>query len=103
MGCRSEIRKNISRIRSRGSVVDPWQFGTNPDPGYLWLTDPALDPAIYVNDIEDDNKNFSFFSCFGPESVQFQFSCLLQVPYLHLIIRTNPGECIFFSKKYVKE
>jgi hypothetical protein len=31
------------------SVVDPWHFGTDPD------------PAIFVCDLQDDSKNFFYF------------------------------------------
>ncbi len=40
-----------SAMRFLSSIVDPWNFGTDPDPGdsYLWLMDP--DPAIFVSDL----------------------------------------------------
>jgi hypothetical protein len=37
------------RIRSRGSL-----------PLGLWLMDPAADPAIFVIDLQDANKNYFF-------------------------------------------
>ncbi len=36
-------------IRIRGSLP------------YLWLTDPVLDTANFVSDIQDGNKNYYFF------------------------------------------
>ncbi len=55
------------------SVADPGQFGMDPGPDpHLWLTDPipawdpALDPAIFVGDIQDGNKKlFPFLSFFA--------------------------------------
>ncbi len=41
------------------SVVDPWHFGTDPDPR-LWPVDP--DPVIFVLDIQDAKKNYFFLS-----------------------------------------
>ncbi len=41
-----------------GNVAYPWHFGTDPDPRirtYLWLTDPVLDPAIFISDLQDGN------------------------------------------------
>jgi hypothetical protein len=43
------------------SVGDPWHFGADPDP-HFWLMDPDPDPnpAIFVSDLQDVNKIFSF-------------------------------------------
>ncbi len=36
----------------------PWHFGTDPDPRICtWLSDPALDPALFISDLQDANKN----------------------------------------------
>jgi hypothetical protein len=45
-----------------GSVIDPWRFGTDPDPP-LGLTDPDQDHAFFVSDLQDGNKNI--FSSLG--------------------------------------
>ncbi len=40
------------------SVVDPWHLGTKPDRDpFLWPKDPDPDPAIFVLELHDANKN----------------------------------------------
>ncbi len=47
-------------VNTGSSVVDPWHFGTDPDP-HNWLTDP--DPALFVSGFQDANPN-KFFPSF---------------------------------------
>ncbi len=44
------------------SVVDPWHFGTDPDP-HRWVIDSDLDPALFVSGFQDVKK-ISFFYVF---------------------------------------
>ncbi len=50
------------------SDADPWHFGTDADPrihASLWLMDLDPDPAIFVIDIQDDNKKTNFWKSFS--------------------------------------
>jgi hypothetical protein len=50
------------------SVADPWHFDVDPDPDLdtpdpcLWLMDPDADPdpAVFVLNLQDDNKKQIF-------------------------------------------
>ncbi len=52
---------------SQKQLSGPCHFGTDPDP-HLWLTDlepgPDLDPALFVIDLQDTNKNSFLFKNF---------------------------------------
>jgi hypothetical protein len=64
-GARFWDQVNISTLCS--SVLDPWYFGTDPDPEpdpYLWQTDPAPSPAFLVSDLQDANKKILVFQNF---------------------------------------
>jgi hypothetical protein len=50
--------KQILIICVRTVLRIPDIFGTDPDT-HLWLTDPDLEPVIFVSDLQDSNK-FSF-------------------------------------------
>jgi hypothetical protein len=60
-------------------VPDPWQFGTDPDPRirtvpYLWLTDLAPDPALFVCDLQDDNKEYKSYFAYYFLKVHLHYS-----------------------------
>ncbi len=42
--------------------MDPWHFGTDPDPGdpYQGLTDPDSDPVLFVSSFKAQQKIFIF-------------------------------------------
>ncbi len=62
--------------KHESSVADPWHLvrfwiqihgpGSGSADPYLWLTDPfpASDPAIFVSDLQDCNKNYLFSTFF---------------------------------------
>jgi hypothetical protein len=43
-------------------LQDPWHFGTDPDPAPDPDPDTESDPAIFVSDLQDANKNFFLLS-----------------------------------------
>jgi hypothetical protein len=56
-----ERKKNVS---ISGSVADPLNFGTDPDPRIFLLMDTYPGLAIFVSDLRDVNKYFfSKFFC----------------------------------------
>jgi hypothetical protein len=55
-------REGLALIR--GSVADPWNFGTDPDPAdpYLWLMDPDADLRQWPSRCEPKSFFAYYFS-----------------------------------------
>jgi hypothetical protein len=47
-----------------GPITSGYRYGSGSSDQYLWLTDQALDPALFVSDLQDANIKLIFFSTF---------------------------------------